>query len=60
VEKAEDVQRIISFLPKAVALGTAVISIVLGYPPEATDIRTPRAGSATDELEGHRKLGGGL
>jgi hypothetical protein len=36
----ENVQNIISLVLKAVALGMAVVSIVLGFLPEAADIST--------------------
>jgi hypothetical protein len=36
----ENAQRIISLVLKAVALGMAVVSIVLGFLPEAADIST--------------------
>lgn len=36
----ENTQRIISLVLKAVALGMAVVSIVLGFFPEAADIST--------------------
>jgi hypothetical protein len=36
----EDAQRIISLVLKAVALGMAVVSIILGFLPEAADIST--------------------
>ena len=36
----ENNQRIISLVLKAVALGMAVVSIVLGFLPEAADIGT--------------------
>jgi hypothetical protein len=36
----ENPQRIISLVLKAVALGMAVVSIVLGFLPEAADIST--------------------
>ena len=35
-----DTQRIVSLVLKAVALGMAVVSIVLGFLPEAADIGT--------------------
>jgi uncharacterized membrane protein YwzB len=40
VKKMENTQRIISLVLKAVALGMAVVSIVLGFFPEAADIST--------------------
>jgi uncharacterized membrane protein YwzB len=40
VKKTENAQRIISLVLKAVALGMAVVSIVLGFLPEAADIST--------------------
>ena len=36
----ENTQRIISLVLKAVALGMAVVSIILGFLPEAADIDT--------------------
>jgi hypothetical protein len=36
----ENTQRIISLVLKAVALGMAVVSIILGFLPEAADIGT--------------------
>jgi hypothetical protein len=36
----ENAQRIISLVLKAVALGMAVVSIILGFLPEAADIGT--------------------
>jgi hypothetical protein len=36
----ENAQRIISLVLKAVALGMGVVSIVLGFLPEAADINT--------------------
>ena len=36
----ENIQRIISLVLKAVALAMAVVSIVLGFLPEAADIST--------------------
>jgi hypothetical protein len=36
----ENTQRIVSLVLKAVALGMAVVSIVLGFLPEAADIGT--------------------
>ena len=36
----ENTQRIINLVLKAVALGMAVVSIVLGFLPEAADIDT--------------------
>ena len=36
----ENTQRIISLVLKAVAVGMAVVSIVLGFLPEAADIGT--------------------
>jgi hypothetical protein len=36
----ENAQRIFSLVLKAVALGMAVVSIVLGFLPEAADIST--------------------
>jgi uncharacterized membrane protein YwzB len=40
VKKMENTQRIVSLVLKAVALGMAVVSIVLGFLPEAADIGT--------------------
>jgi len=36
----ENAQRIISLVLKAVALGMAVVSIILGFLPEAADVST--------------------
>ena len=36
----ENTQRIISLVLKAVALGMAVVSIILGFLPEAADVGT--------------------
>ena len=36
----EDTQRIVSLVLKAVALGMAVVSIVLGFLPDAADVGT--------------------
>ena len=36
----ENAQKIISLVLKAVALGMAVVSIVLGFLPEAADVST--------------------
>jgi hypothetical protein len=40
VKKMENIQRIITLVLKAVAVGMAVVSIVLGFFPEAADIGT--------------------
>jgi uncharacterized membrane protein (Fun14 family) len=40
VNKMENTQRIINLVLKAVAVGMSVVSIVLGFLPEAADIGT--------------------
>jgi uncharacterized membrane protein len=40
VNEMEDTQRIITLVLKAVAVGMSVVSIVLGFLPEAADIGT--------------------